>query len=80
METSCTVCHVSRTQGDMTTIVLAMPKERICSACHVETEELKRHRQQATAGTCVSCHDAHSSNQRMLLRIAEVVPPRMKKR
>ena len=80
MASSCNVCHVARTQGDMTTIVLAMPKERICSACHVETDEVKRHRQQLATGTCVSCHDPHSSRREMLLRVAALAPVRTKGR
>src|SRR5271166_3326620 len=40
MATTCTVCHVAKTQGDMTTISLSMPKERICSACHDEAAAL----------------------------------------
>src|SRR5436305_15227689 len=80
METSCTVCHVMRSQGDMTTMNLAMPRERICSACHVETEERKRHQGQTPAGLCLTCHDAHSSNQRMLLRVVEALPAHSKNR
>ena len=69
MSTQCTVCHVARTQGDMTTLSLAMPKELICFACHEKSAELQQH-VPAVKGPCVDCHDAHSSDQRMLLRAA----------
>ena len=67
MSTQCTVCHVARTQGDMTTLSLAMPKELICFACHEKSAELQQH-VPSVKGSCVDCHDAHSSDQRMLLR------------
>lgn len=67
MGTSCTVCHVTTTQGDMTTVSLSMPKEKICSACHTESATLRQH-VPSVKGTCVECHDAHSSNRKMLLR------------
>jgi len=44
MELSCTVCHLARTQGDMTTLTLLMPKPKICDACHEETSSLREHR------------------------------------
>ena len=71
--TSCTVCHVARTQGDLTTLNLIMPKEQICFACHEKSAELRQHVPVVKA-SCVECHDAHSSNQRMLLR-ALATPP-----
>ncbi len=73
MSTSCTVCHVARTQGDMTTLTLAMPKEQICFACHEKSAELRQH-SPVVKGSCLDCHDAHSSEQRMLLRAASVPP------
>jgi len=73
MATSCSVCHVTQTQGDMTTVSLAMPRARICFSCHEKAESLRRHRP-AAKGECLDCHDAHSSQQRMLLRIATIVP------
>src|SRR5581483_1658497 len=66
METSCTVCHVTMTQGDMTTMTLLMPKDKICYACHAESAALRQHVPQ-TQQKCLECHDAHSSNTRMLL-------------
>ena len=50
----------------MTTLNLAMPKEQICFACHEKSAALKQH-VPLVNGTCVDCHDSHSSNQRMLL-------------
>jgi predicted CXXCH cytochrome family protein len=76
MATSCTVCHLTKTQGDMTSVSLAMPKTQICFACHEKSVELKRH-SPAVKDTCLNCHDAHSSNRRMLLRAsADVIPAR----
>lgn len=67
MTISCTVCHVAQTQGDMTRLSLLMPKERICSACHDTSAELRKHSTKVK-GLCLDCHDAHSSDQRLLLR------------
>jgi predicted CXXCH cytochrome family protein len=53
----------------MTTLTLAMPKEQICFACHEKSAELRQH-VPAVKALCVDCHDAHSSDQRMLLRAA----------
>jgi len=73
MATSCTVCHVAKTQGDMTTLNLAMPKDQICFACHEKSAELRQHVPVVKA-PCLDCHDAHSSDQRMLLRAAAGPP------
>jgi predicted CXXCH cytochrome family protein len=67
MSSPCTVCHVAMTKGDMTTVTLSMPKERICFACHEESASLRQH-VPAVKGECVECHDAHSSQRRLLLR------------
>lgn len=78
MGTSCTVCHVTSTQGDMTTVSLSMPKEKICSACHTESTTLRQH-VPSVKGSCVDCHDAHSSSRRMMLReLAAVTRPKSK--
>jgi predicted CXXCH cytochrome family protein len=74
MLTSCTVCHLVATQGDMTMVSLAMHKNQICFACHEKTVELRLHKA-AAKGLCVDCHDAHSSDRRMLLRIAADAQP-----
>lgn len=73
METSCTVCHVSKTQGDMTLLNLALPKEKICFACHENSAQLRQH-VPSLKKQCLECHDAHSSDRRMLLRGAEGPP------
>ena len=67
IELSCTVCHLAQTNGDMTTLSLLMPKPKICFACHEETGSMRQHRP-VTKRPCLDCHDAHSSNLRMLLR------------
>ncbi len=68
MATSCDVCHVTQTQGDMTVVSLSMPKQKICFACHQESAALREH-VPAVKGQCIDCHDAHSSDQKMLLRV-----------
>ena len=67
MAISCTVCHLAETEGDMTTMDLAMPKEKICFACHEKSAELQHH-SPVVKGQCVDCHDTHSSSRRSLLR------------
>ena len=67
MATACTVCHVASVQGDMTILNLVMPKADICFACHEKSAELRQHTP-VVKGRCVDCHDAHSSERRMLLR------------
>jgi predicted CXXCH cytochrome family protein len=67
MEVACTVCHLAQTQGDMTTLQLALPKEEICFSCHEKSMMLREH-PSAVKRICVDCHDAHSSTRRMLLR------------
>jgi predicted CXXCH cytochrome family protein len=69
MALSCTVCHLAETQGDMTTLNLAMPRQQICFACHEKFMSLQHH-SPGVKGICVDCHDAHSSNRRLLLRKA----------
>jgi predicted CXXCH cytochrome family protein len=71
---TCTVCHLARTEGDMTTLNLAWPKEKICSACHQQFVELQQH-SPVVKGQCVDCHDTHSSSRRSLLREQAYVRP-----
>lgn len=71
MVTSCDVCHVTQTQGDMMLVSLSMPKQKICFACHQESTALRQH-VPAVKGQCVDCHDAHSSARKMLLRIGVI--------
>ncbi|HKF06553.1 MAG TPA: cytochrome c3 family protein [Candidatus Sulfotelmatobacter sp.] len=78
METTCAVCHVAATQGDMMTVRLSMPKEKICSACHDERAALRQH-MPPVRGSCVDCHDAHSSDRTMLLRNVAQLSIRKKK-
>ena len=77
MSTSCTVCHVAKTQGDMTTLNLAMPREQICFACHEQSAALQQH-VPVVKGSCMDCHDAHSSDRRMLL-LANLPPVQTQK-
>ena len=64
---SCIVCHFAQTEGDMTTLNLAWPKEKTCSACHAESAELQQY-SPVVKGQCVDCYDTHSSSRRSLLR------------
>ena|SRR3974390_456375 len=73
MVISCTVCHLAMTQGDMTTVSLVLPKEQICFECHERSSALQQH-SPAARGPCLQCHDAHSSDRRMLLRAADGPP------
>ena len=50
----------------MTTLQLSQPKEEICFSCHEKTMMLQEH-PEAVRKLCVDCHDAHSSNRKMLL-------------
>src|SRR5271157_5148235 len=74
MALSCTVCHLAQTEGDMTTLSLAWPKEKICSSCHQQFVELQQH-SPVVKGQCVDCHDTHSSSLRSLLREQAYVRP-----
>ncbi len=74
MQLSCTVCHLVRTEGDMTTLSLAWPKDKICSACHQQFVEMQQH-SPSVKGQCVDCHDTHSSSRRALLREQAYVQP-----
>lgn len=67
MAMPCIVCHLAKTQGDMTTLNLAMPKEQICFACHQTSTAWRKH-SPIVKGQCVDCHDAHRSSSRWLLR------------
>jgi predicted CXXCH cytochrome family protein len=67
MAIACTVCHLVKTQGDRTTVNLAMSKEQMCFACHEKSTELQQH-SPVVKGQCLDCHDAHSSSRRLLLR------------
>lgn len=78
MATTCAVCHVAATQGDMMTVRLSMPKEKICSACHDEPAAMRQH-VPAVKGSCVDCHDAHSSDGKMLLRNIALISTLKKK-
>ena len=65
---SCDVCHVIQTLGDMTLLSLSRAEEKICFACHHESSALSLH-VPPVKGQCIDCHDAHSSDRKMLLRV-----------
>lgn len=64
---ACTVCHLIKTEGGVTTIYLASPRQEICFACHEKSVESQQH-SPAVKGECLDCHDPHSSSRRFLLR------------
>jgi predicted CXXCH cytochrome family protein len=66
MEAPCTVCHLMQTENDRTIVGLAMTREQLCSACHVNTVMAQQH-SRPLKGECLDCHDAHNSNRRVLL-------------
>lgn len=75
MALPCTVCHVAESQGDMTTLILFMPKPKICFACHEQSKSVGQHKTKANE-RCLNCHEAHSSNQPNLLRELTSLPER----
>ena len=75
MQSPCGVCHVTSTHGDMTVMSLSMPKNKIWFACH-EAASAPRLHTPSVKGQCMECHDAHSSDYRMLLR--QALSPRPK--
>ena len=75
MASSCDVCHVTQTRGDMTVVSLSMSKQKICFACHQESSAMRLH-VPAVKGECIDCHDAHSSDQKMLLRVTALALPK----
>ncbi len=74
MASACTVCHVTWTRGDMTTVSLSVPKEKICYSCHAQSNEMQLHRE-PVKGQCMDCHDTHASSRRMLLRETAAAAP-----
>jgi len=66
-ELSCTLCHLVTTEGGVTTVSLAVPKQQICFACHEPSTEWQPN-SPAMKGSCLDCHDAHSSGHFFLLR------------
>jgi|SRR5579872_95312 predicted CXXCH cytochrome family protein len=75
MALPCTVCHVAESQGDMTTLILFMPKPKVCFACHEQSKSVAQHKTKANE-RCLNCHEAHSSNQPNLLRELTSLPER----
>lgn len=66
MSVPCTTCHLAETRDSTTVFSLAMPREQICFACHQKSTTIQQHTPTVT-GTCVDCHDSHSSDYPMLL-------------
>ncbi len=74
MASSCDVCHITQTRGDMVLVMLSMPKQKICFACHEESAARLQHKTSAK-GLCLDCHEAHSSERQSLLRVDALTVP-----
>ncbi len=66
-ELACGLCHSSRPDGNAVEMLLTVPKEQICFACH-ERAAMQQHVSSSTEKDCLACHDAHRSARAMLLR------------
>jgi predicted CXXCH cytochrome family protein len=77
MAISCTTCHLAQTQGDMTTLTLLMPKEKLCFACH-ENSPAMHPKTPVAKLLCIDCHDSHTSDRALLLRDVAVARPTRK--
>ena len=66
-ELSCGICHTSEADGNKAQMLLTVPKEQLCLACH-ERAAMQQHVSPKTNKDCLDCHDAHKSARAMLLR------------
>lgn len=66
-ELSCGMCHTSEPHGNKVEMLLTVPKEQICFACH-ERAAIKQSVSPDSNKDCLDCHDAHRSARVMLLR------------
>ncbi len=57
----CTTCHEVKTEGETTTVALTSPKDQLCFTCHEKAKEEVKHGPYEK-GSCVSCHDPHTSD------------------
>jgi predicted CXXCH cytochrome family protein len=62
---ACTVCHVVSIADGKTSIMLVLPKDKICYSCH---EKAAMDEIPYMKGECLSCHDPHNSQRTYLLR------------
>src|SRR6266542_4373819 len=65
-ELSCTLCHAAREESSTVQMVLTVPREQLCFACH-ERSAMEQHWAMGQKA-CLDCHDAHRSARAMLLR------------
>ncbi len=76
----CSTCHVSHGSGSM--LALKEPVAKLCISCHPDRKGSAEHKVDVVAPlpvpglplteskvTCVTCHDPHSNNNGMMLRI-----------
>jgi predicted CXXCH cytochrome family protein len=63
----CTTCHEVKTEGETTTVGLTSPKDQLCFTCHDKAKEEVKHGPYEK-GSCVSCHDPHTSDYPKQLR------------
>jgi predicted CXXCH cytochrome family protein len=57
----CATCHEVKTEGETTTVTLTSPKDQLCFTCHDKAKEEVKHGPYEK-GSCVSCHDPHTSD------------------
>ena len=66
-ELACGLCHSSEADGTSVRMLLTLPKEQLCFACHERTA-MQQHVSSSGNTDCLGCHDAHRSARAMLLR------------
>ncbi len=66
-ELACGLCHSSEADGSTVKMLLTVPKEQLCFACH-ERSAMQQHVSSGRNTDCLGCHDAHRSARAMLLR------------
>jgi predicted CXXCH cytochrome family protein len=65
-ELACGLCHSSEAGGSTVEMLLTIPKDQLCFACH-ERNAMQPHVSSDTNKDCLGCHDAHRSARAMLL-------------
>jgi predicted CXXCH cytochrome family protein len=65
----CTTCHEVKVEKDTTNVELIAAKEELCFTCHEKSKETALHNPYAK-GSCVVCHDPHTSDSANQLRAA----------
>ena len=63
----CTTCHEVKVEKDTTFVNLVSPREELCLTCHEKSTQATLHGPYGK-GSCVLCHDPHSSDYDKQLR------------